>query len=38
MRFGHAIRRFIDCILDVDPDLGPAYLRKVDIADTYMHI
>ena len=38
MRFGKALYRLIDCILEVPPELGPAFLNKVNLADVYIRI
>ena len=38
MRFGKALHRIIDCILESPPKLGPTFLNKVDLADAYMRI
>ena len=36
--FGRALCHLIDCILSADPVLGPTFMRKSDLADTYMSI
>ena len=38
MRFGRSLHRLLDCILKEDPELGPRFLCKVDLYDTYMCI
>ena len=38
MRFGVTLRRIIRRILQADPQLGPFYLGKVDLVDSYMRI
>ena len=38
MRFGKALYRFIDCILNASPKLDPTFLNKVDLVDSYMRI
>ena len=38
MRFGKSLYRFIDCILEAPPKLVPTFLKKLDLADAYMHI
>ena len=38
MRFGKALYRVIDFILTAPPKLGPTFLNKVDLADSYMRI
>ena len=38
MRFGKALYRVIDCILNAPPKLGPTFLNKVDLSDAYMRI
>ena len=38
MRFVKALYRAIDCILGAPPKLGPTFLNKVDLADSYMRI
>ena len=38
MRFGEALYRVIDCILNAPPELGPTFLNKVDLSDAYMRI
>ena len=35
MQFGHALNRYLQEILLVDPVLGPFYLIKVDISDGF---
>ena len=36
-RGNYYLYRLIDCILVTSPKLGPDFLKKVDIADAYMH-
>ena len=36
MRFGKALYRVIDSILNAPPKLGPTFLNKVYLADAYM--
>ena len=38
MRFGKALYWIIGCILAAEPNLGPAFLNKVDLVDAYMPI
>ena len=38
MRFGKPLYRVLDCILAGPPELGPAFINKVDLANSYMHI
>ena len=38
MQFGHALDRVLREILLLDPELGPAYLLKVDISDGFYRI
>ena len=38
MRFGKALYRVIDCILNAPSKLGPTFLNKVDLSDAYLHI
>lgn len=38
MLFLRALHCMLDCILEVDPALGPAYIVKVDLYDAYMRI
>ena len=36
MRFGDALQRILKQVLTANPRLGPVYLSKLDLADTYM--
>ena len=38
MWFGNPLYRLIYCIIAAPPDLGPAFLNTVDLADVYMGI
>ena len=38
MRFGRALHNLLDCIVEADPWIGPTFLNKVDLADSYMRI
>ena len=38
MRFGRALHRLLDIIMEADPQLGPYFLSKVDLADQYIQI
>ena len=38
MKFGRDMQCLVDCILATDPELGPTFMRKVDLADAYIHI
>ena len=38
MQFGKALYRFIDCILNAPPKLGPKFFNKIDLAHAYMRI
>ena len=38
MRFGGSLHRLLDCILSVEPAVGPELLCKVYLVDTYIHI
>ena len=38
MRLGFTLRRIMRRVLMADPMLGPVYLGKVDLADSYMRI
>jgi hypothetical protein len=38
MQFGHALQRFLQCLVYANPIFGPPLLAKVDLADGYYHI
>ena len=38
MRFGGALQRILKQVLTADPRLGPVYISKVDLADSYMRL
>ena len=38
MRFGRALHRILDIIMEADPQLGPYFLSKVDLDDQYIQI
>ena len=38
MSFGGALLRILKQVLTADPRLGPVYLRKIDLSDTYMRL
>ena len=38
MRFGGALECIVRQVLTVEPNLGPVYLRKLDLADAYMRL
>ena len=38
MRFGKALYRVIDCNLAAPPEIGPTFLNRMYLADSYMRI